>query len=157
MAEPPAVGDVIKSITEDVKSLVRDEVALAKAELVPSAKNAGIGAGMFAGAGYFALHALGLFYVAGALGIAAGFDLPYWAGFLIMGGVLFLIAGILALIGRAKLKKIKGPEQTVEQANKTVAEVKGAVDHAKAAATAPTVDGKIIENPVVEKRALAQR
>ena len=52
MTDQP-VGDLIKSITDDVKQLVRDEVALAKAELIPAAKNGGIGAGLFAGAGYF--------------------------------------------------------------------------------------------------------
>jgi len=49
MAEQP-IGDIVKAITADVKELVRDEVQLAKAELVPAAKTGGIGAGLLAGA-----------------------------------------------------------------------------------------------------------
>ena len=60
------LGDIVKSITGDVKQLVRDEVQLAKSELVPAAKNAGIGAGMFGAAGYFAICALSVLYFAAA-------------------------------------------------------------------------------------------
>ena len=48
-----AVGDIIKNITDDVKLLVQDQMELAKAELVPAAKNGGTGAGLFGAAGYF--------------------------------------------------------------------------------------------------------
>ena len=70
MTDQP-VGDLIKSITEDVKQLVRDEVALAKAELIPAAKNGGMGAGLFAGAGYFAISALSVLYLAAGFGLAS--------------------------------------------------------------------------------------
>ena len=70
MAEQ-AVGDIIKSITEDVKLLVRDEMELAKSELIPAAKNGGIGAGLFGAAGYFGICALSILYFAAAFGLAA--------------------------------------------------------------------------------------
>ena len=60
------VSDLIKGISDDVKLLVRDEIQLAKAELVPAAKNAGIGAGLFGAAGYFAICALSVLYFAAA-------------------------------------------------------------------------------------------
>jgi hypothetical protein len=53
-----AVGDIIKNITDEVKILVRDEMELAKSELIPSARNAGIGGS--GAAGYFAICARSL-------------------------------------------------------------------------------------------------
>lgn len=143
MAEQ-AIGDIIKTITEDVKSLVRDEIQLAKAELVPAAKNAGIGAGMFGAAGYFAICALSLLYFAAAFGLAAGFDWPYWLSFLIVGVILLLVAGVLAVIGLTLVKKVKAPERTIAQANQTVAEVKTSAQHAIAAANAPQIEGEVV-------------
>jgi hypothetical protein len=142
MADSPAVGDLIKSITDDVKSLVRGEIELAKAELVPSAKNAGIGAGMFGAAGYFGINAATLLYIAAALGLAA-LGVPVWLAFLIVAVVLLLIAGILALVGRSAVKKVRGPQATIAQANQSVAEVKAAVQRGKAAAEAPQIEGRV--------------
>ena len=67
-----AVGDIIKNITDDVKLLVQDQIELAKAELIPAAKNGGTGAGLFGAAGYFALSATILLYFAAAWGLVAG-------------------------------------------------------------------------------------
>ena len=106
------VADLIKDIRGDVQLLVTDQVELAKSELTPAAKNAGIGGGMFGAAGYFGINAATLIYIAAALGLAA-LGLPYWAAFLIVAGVLLLIAAILALIGYTRIKKIKPPERTI--------------------------------------------
>lgn len=143
MADSPAVGDLVKSISDDVKHLVQSEIELAKAELIPSAKKAGIGAGMFGGAGYFGINGLTLLYVAIALGIFA-LGLPLWLSFLIVAVVLLLLAGILALIGLRNVKQVKGPERTIAQAQTTVAEIKGAVQHANAAAKAPQIEGEVV-------------
>ncbi len=143
MADQP-VGDIIKAITDDVKLLVRDEVQLAKAELIPAAKNAGIGAGMFGAAGYFAICALSILYFAAAFGLSATFDWDYWLSFLIVGVVLLALAGILAAIGLSRVKKVKAPERTIKQANLTVAEVKAATQHAVAAAKAPQIEGQVV-------------
>jgi hypothetical protein len=139
-----AVGDIIKSITDDVKLLVRDEVQLAKAELVPAAKNAGIGAGMLGAAGYFGICALSILYFAAAFGLVA-LGLSEWLAFLIVGVVLLLIAGLLGLIGLSRVKKVKGPERAIAQANQTVAELKAAAQHGVAAAKAPRIEGHVVE------------
>jgi putative superfamily III holin-X len=139
-----AVGDIIKSITDDVKLLVRDEVQLAKAELVPAAKNAGIGAGMFGAAGYFGICALSILYFAAAFGLVA-LGLSEWLAFLIVGVVLLVIAGLLALIGLSRVKKVKAPERAIAQANQTVAEVKAAAQHGIAAAKAPRIEGQVVQ------------
>jgi len=137
------VGDLLKSISDDVKSLVRDEVELAKAELVPSARNAGIGAGLFGGAGYFGISGLLLLYFAAAYGLIA-LGLPAWLSFLIVGVVLLVVAGILAMVGRSHVKRVKPPERTISEANETIAEVKAATNRALAAAKAPQIEGQVV-------------
>ncbi len=149
MTDQP-VGDIIKGITDDVKVLVRDEIALAKAELIPAAKNGGIGAGLLAGAGYFAICALSVLYFAAAFGLAAAFGWSTWLGFLVVGIALFVIAGICGGIGFMLVKKVKGPERAIAQANQTVTEVKTAAQQALAAAKAPQIEGEVVR----ERRAL---
>jgi hypothetical protein len=143
------VADLIKDIRGDVQLLVNDQVELAKSELTPAAKNAGIGGGMFGAAGYFGINAATLLYIAAALGLAA-LGLPYWAGFLIVAGVLLLIAAILALIGYTRVKKIKAPEKTIANGKALVAELSSAVNRATAAASAPRIEGTVVN----DKRAL---
>ena len=156
MADAPAVGDLIKGIQDDVRALVQDEIELAKAELVPSAKKAGIGAGLLGGAGYFGINGATLLYVAAALGLYA-LGLSLWLSFLIVAVVLLLIAGILALIGMRNLKKVKGPDRTIAQAKTSVAEIKGAIQQGTAAAKAPQIEGSVVGNgdrKVVSSRAI---
>ncbi|WP_375431046.1 phage holin family protein [uncultured Friedmanniella sp.] len=147
MAEQ-GVGDIVKSITDDVKLLVRDEIALAKAELVPAAKNAGIGAGMFGAAGYFAICALSVLYFAAAFGLVA-LGLSEWLAFLIVGVVLLLIAAVLGVIGLTLVKKVKGPERTIATANATVADLKAAVQRGNAAAKAPEIEGEVVASRAI--------
>src|SRR5215218_10832596 len=121
MAEP-AVGDIIKGITDDVKLLVRDEMELAKSELAPTAKKAGVGAGLFGTAGYFAIAGVSILYFAAAFGLVA-LGLSEWLAFLIVGVVLLVVGVILGLIGWALVRRVKGPERTIASANATIAEL----------------------------------
>jgi hypothetical protein len=139
-----AVGDIIKNITDEVKILVRDEMELAKSELIPAARNAGIGGGLFGAAGYFAICALSLLYFAAAFGLVAA-GLPAWLAFLIVGVALFVIAGICGLVGFLVVKRVKAPDRAVAQANKTIDEVKTAAQQALAAAKAPRIEGTVVE------------
>ncbi|GAB3625136.1 hypothetical protein GCM10027418_32230 [Mariniluteicoccus endophyticus] len=146
----PAVGDLVKLISDDVKTLVQGEIQLAKSELVPSAKNAGVGAGMFGAAGYLGLNAVSLLFIAGALGFAKLFDAPTgWIalGFVSMAGVLLVLAGILALIGKGRIDKVKGPERTQAHAQATVDQVKAAVTRANAEVKTNALERKTFEHP----------
>lgn len=136
MAEP-AVGDIVKNISEDVKVLIQGEVELAKRELSASAKRGGVGAGMFGAAGYFAINAVTLLYVAAALGLWALTGLHPALCFLIVAGVLLLIAAVLGLLGYLSIKKIKAPEATIAEANKTIDGVKTATQRGLAQAKQP--------------------
>jgi hypothetical protein len=144
-----AVGDLIKNITDDVKLLVQDQIELAKVELVPAAKKGGTGAGLFGAAGYFALSATILLYFAAAWGLVEGAGLAAWLAFLIVGVALLLIAGILGGIGYVIVKKIKGPERTIAQANQSVTEVKAAAERAVAAANAPEIEGQVVDTKAI--------
>jgi hypothetical protein len=137
------VGDIIKNITDDVKLLVQDQIELAKTELIPAAKNGGTGAGLFGVAGYFALSATILLYITAALGLYAA-GVAGWLAFLIVAVALLLIAAILAGIGYLFIRRVKGPDRTIAQANLAATEVKGAAEQALAAAKAPQIEGEIV-------------
>jgi len=142
------VGDIIKNITDDVKLLVQDQIELAKVELIPAAKNGGTGAGLFGAAGYFSLSATILLYFAAAFGLVAA-GLAAWLAFLIVAAALLLIAAILAGIGYLFVKRVRGPERTIAQANQAVAEVKEAANRAVAAANAPEIEGTVVETKAI--------
>lgn len=149
------VNDLIKAITADVKTIVRDEISLAKSELIPAGKNAGLGAGMFGGAGYFGINAISLLFMAGGFGIGALFEhFLHWPvtgataiGFVIMAVLLLILAGILALIGKNRISKVKGPERTQREAVKTVDESKAAI----ARGMEDVNSGRSLEEYIVEK------
>ncbi|NLT30743.1 MAG: phage holin family protein [Propionibacterium sp.] len=129
------VGDIIKNITDDVKVVVRGELELAKLELGRSAKKAGVGGGMFAGAAVFGVTALVLLIWAGSFGFALLWRelfefsglLSVLLGFVTMAVLGLIIAAILALIGKSQVAKAKAPEKTIAQAQATVAAAKQAV------------------------------
>lgn len=95
------VGPAGKQVADDLSALVKAEMALAKAELADGMKAKAAGAGAFAGAGVFGWLALqGLLIT---IGLALALLVPAWAAAGIVTVVLFLIAGIAALIGKKKL------------------------------------------------------
>ena len=155
MAEPQ-IGEVIKDITADVQTIIRGEIELAKAELMPQVKSTGIGAGLFGAAGYFAIQAATLLFICGGLALSAlftGIVSTIWAftlGFLSMAIILLIIAAVLVLIGKSKIK-LSAPEKAIAEANRTVEAVTGAVDQANANVKA-IVAGAPRATPEVEIR-----
>ena len=117
------IGQLVADATHDVSTIVRSEIALAKAEIAADAKKAGAGAGMFAAAAFLAL--LGLIFLFHTIVAVIDIWLPEWAGYLITTGLLFVVAAILALLGRNSMKAMKGkPERTIKNAQDTVAAIK---------------------------------
>ncbi len=131
MADQP-VGEIVRAISDDVKELVRDEVQLAKAELVPAAKAGGIGAGLLAGAAFFGVSAVFLLYFC-VVYVLVRLGLPEWASFLIVGVALLLLAGLLGAVGYTMVKKVKAPQRTIQQAKETVEAVKASAQQTLAA------------------------
>ena len=123
MAEERSLGQLVAQASDDLSSIVRAEIALAKAELRGDVKNAALGGGLFGAAGYLGVLAsvTGVITVAYAL-VAAG--LRPWLAFLIVTVALLLVAGILALIGRSRLKRLGPPERTIRTTKEAIAAVK---------------------------------
>jgi len=122
-----STAELIQRATEQVSRLVRDEIALAKAELAEKGKHAGIGIGLFGGGGVLALYGTGA--AVATLIIVFDLFLPLWLAALIVTVVLFLLAGILALIGKNQFTKAVPPEPAaaIESVKADVDEVKQAV------------------------------
>ncbi|SDC28896.1 Putative Holin-X, holin superfamily III [Streptomyces prasinopilosus] len=120
-----SVGELVGQATEQVSRLVRQEVALAKVELAEKGRRAGRGGGMLGAAGAFAYA--GLLATAFTVGAALSLVLPVWAAALIVTAVLFVVAAVLAALGRAELKKATpaAPEQALDSVKADVEEIKG--------------------------------
>jgi len=108
----PSLGELVSSATKDLSSLVRQEINLAKVELKREASSAGKGAGMLGGAGFVGL--LALIFLSIAAAYAFGRLVNLGTGFLIVGVLYLLVAGILALLGKKNLSKVGPPEKTIE-------------------------------------------
>jgi membrane protein len=119
-----SVAELIHDLSEQLSTLVRDEIRLARAELSEKGKRAGIGAGLFGGAGVVSLYGVGALIFAAGLGLAKVVD--GWLAALIVAAALFLIAGILALTGRGQVKQAVPPvpEQAVHSVKTDVETVK---------------------------------
>jgi uncharacterized membrane protein YqjE len=121
--EPQAngLGAAAKRLSEHASALARLELELAQVELKEKAGVLGKGIGFLVGAAVFGLFALGFLFATVAAVIALA--LPMWASLLIVTGVLVLIAGILALIGRRKMRKgvPPVPKQAIDEAKATSA------------------------------------
>lgn len=107
-----SLGDLLSEVTGDISALFRQEVALAKAELKQSATQAGAGAGMLGGAGYAALMAV--FFLSVALWWALGALMGLGWSAVVVALIWAVIALVLFLMGRNRMKQVKGAPRTVE-------------------------------------------
>lgn len=114
----PSVAELVKRLSEQTSRLAHQEVELAKAELGLKAKRAGLGAGMFGGAGVFGFYALGALVTAAILGLSHA--VTGWLAALIVAGALGIVAGVVALIGARKVAQAVPPMP--EQATESVRE-----------------------------------
>jgi hypothetical protein len=120
MQDEPTIGRLVSDASRDISSLIQKEIQLAKSEIKVSVRNGGLGAGLFAGAAFFAVMALIMFSV----GLAylfnwngRGLDL-HWA-FLLVFVIYLLIAALLGYIGYRKVRKVRPPEKAIAEAQKT--------------------------------------
>lgn len=154
LLDPDLVGK-LKEISDDTKRLVQQEVQLAKAEimqkvdlvkddlqqtaaqvshelqqtkdeLVEVGKKAGIGAGLFSGAGLFGLAAFATLTAALVAGLAE--FMPTWGSALVVTGLYGIAAGVLAMAGKSKVQQAS---DQLPAATQHVANVKDAVTSAK--------------------------
>ena len=115
-----SIADLLRQLSDQTATLVRQEMELAKAELSVKGKRMGMGAGMFGGAGLFGLYALGALTACLILVLATAID--GWLAALIVAVVYAAIAGVLALTGKGKVQQATPPvpEQTVDSVKEDV-------------------------------------
>ena len=126
-ATDQSTSELVQKASEQISRLVKDEIALAKAELTEKGKHAGIGVGLFGGGGVLALYGVGALFA--TLIIVLDLWLPLWAAALIITVVLFASAGILALLGKKQVTQAVPPEPSaaIASAKADVDEVKHAI------------------------------
>jgi uncharacterized membrane protein YqjE len=122
-----STSELVQKASEQISRLVKDEIALAKAELTEKGKHAGIGVGLFGGGGVLALYGVGALFA--TLIIVLDLFLPLWLAALIITVVLFAAAGILALLGKKQVTQAVPPEPSdaIASAKADVDEVKHAI------------------------------
>jgi MFS family permease len=130
--EERSASELVKDLSRQSSELIRQEMELAKAELREKGRAAGIGAGMFGGAGLLGLYALGALTAGAILGLAEAVD--GWLAALIVAAIYAAIAGILALTGKKNVEEATPPvpERAVDSAKADVEEVKRSAKEARA-------------------------
>jgi hypothetical protein len=118
--EDAPIGELVARLSDDTVRLVRDEIRLARAEMSQKAKAARVGAGLFGGAGVFAVYGLGVLVAAAVIGLSI--VVASWAAALIVAGALFVLAGTAALAGRKEFDSV-GPPLPTEAVQSTKEDV----------------------------------
>jgi len=126
VTDPASTADLVGRAAAQISTLVRDELALARAEMVEKGKRAGIGGGLLGGAAMLALYGLGLFIV--LLVVLLDLVWPLWAAVLLVMVLVLAAAGIVGLLGRSQLKDAAPPVPT-----EAVASVAADVDTVRSA------------------------
>jgi len=121
--ERRSLGQVLGDVSSDLSTLVRQELALAKAEVSDSASKAGKGIGMFAGAAVAGLLLLVFLSLSIMWGLGQ-FIGNQWSA-LIVAVIWLIVAGVLALVGKKELARVKGLPQTADTVGKIPNALKG--------------------------------
>ena len=113
----PSIGELVKDATAHVSTLVRAEVELARAEITRDVKKGLTGSLFFIAALVVLFYSTFFFFFF----IAALLNtwLYRWAAYLIVFGIMVVVTALLALLGYLKVRRIRGPRQTIESVRET--------------------------------------
>ncbi|HUJ16001.1 MAG TPA: phage holin family protein [Thermoanaerobaculia bacterium] len=126
-----SIGTIVKELMENMSTLLRSEIALLKWELKDTFAKVGTGAGLFAGAAFVALFGLAFLFVTIVLGLVA-LGVPAWLSSLIVTVVLFVVAGVLAAIGKKKFAAAEFvPRESVDQIKNDFNTIKADIDRVR--------------------------
>jgi hypothetical protein len=126
-----SLGKIVKDLTADVSTLFRSEIALLKLEIKDMVAKLGGGAAMFAGALFLALVGLAFLFVTLVLGLVA-LGVPAWLSSLIVTIVLFVAAGVLAMMGKKKFAAVKFvPNESVQHIKADIETLKADIARAR--------------------------
>jgi hypothetical protein len=113
------LSELLSDMTQQITTLFRQEVELAKVEVRQEVSEAGKAAGILVGGGVAAFVALLILAMAASWGLAA--VMPAGWAFLIVALVIAVIAGVLVVVGRNRLREVSPkPEQTIETVKEDV-------------------------------------
>jgi hypothetical protein len=116
--DEPSIGELVASASRDVSSLIRNEIALAKSEVAVSVKAGGLGAALFAAAGFVLLLGVIMASVALAYFIhMTGLDLAWCYSIVFL--LYLLLAALLGFVGYRKVRAVRPPERAIHQAQET--------------------------------------
>jgi uncharacterized membrane protein YqjE len=123
-AADASTGELLRQLSEQTSALVRKEIELARVEVTEKGKAAGIGVGLFGGAGAVGFYAVGALIATIIALLATAMDT--WLAALIVTVVLAAVAGVLALQGRNKVQQATppAPEQAVASVKQDTATIK---------------------------------
>jgi len=122
------IGEVASDLTRDISLLVRQEIALARAEMTAKSKEAAPALGMMGGAGLVGLMAAGALTAFAVLVLAT--FLPEWLAALIVAVVFAGVAYLLYRRGKEQLSDVGAPVPT-----QTIETIKEDMEWAKTRAT----------------------
>lgn len=117
--QQPSIGELVSDASANFSTLLHGEIELAKLEIKSSVKNAGTGAGAFIAAAVVLAFSLTFGLIALAEGLVA-IGIWRWAAYLIVFGLLVLLAGLLIFVGVRKVKRVRAPQQTIDSTKDTV-------------------------------------
>lgn len=106
------LGALVAEATSELTTLVRQEIALAKAEVRQDVRAVAVGAGAFGAAGVTALLAVVVLTFALVFGLDAA-GLPLWSAALAVGVGYLVLAGVLAMLGKSRISSAPGLPRTV--------------------------------------------
>jgi Putative Actinobacterial Holin-X, holin superfamily III len=118
-------GELVKQLSEQVSTLVRDELKMARLELASEGKFAGFGIGLSGASGLVALYAIACLLAAAIIAIAG--EVRPWLAALIIGLALLVVSVVAAFMGRSRMRRATPPvpQQAVEGTKADIGEVKG--------------------------------
>jgi uncharacterized membrane protein YqjE len=134
MTEPQprqSTADLVSQMSEQVATLVRDELALARVEMIQKGKRAGRGVGLFGTAGVLALYGVGALLV--TVGTVLVRWMPAWLAALIVTVVVFAGAGVMALIGKKQVQQAIPPKpvEALDSSKRDVNAAKAGFQHGR--------------------------
>jgi uncharacterized membrane protein YqjE len=121
----PTLGALVHDLSTQIPELVRSELRLAQAEMAEKGKRAGLGLGMFSGAGLLGFLGLATLIATAILALAQVLDA--WLAALVVASALLLGAGLLAFLGKRQVVEATPPkpERAVDGIKEDIATVKG--------------------------------
>lgn len=102
--EQQSLGELFGELSQETSQLVRQEIALARAEVTNTARQAGKDVGMIAAGGVIAYA--GFLVLLGGIAIALGALIPLWLATLIVGAIVIAVGGALIAKGRSDLQQL---------------------------------------------------